>query len=34
LEAEKRINEGDYLTQDDYEKEMNRFFKEELGIER
>jgi hypothetical protein len=33
-EAEKRIEEGEFLTQEEYEKQMDRFFKEELGITR
>ncbi len=34
FEAENRINKGEYLSEEDYEKSMNRFFKEELGIAR
>jgi len=33
-EAEKRIKKGDYLTQNQYDNEMNDFFRNELGIER
>jgi hypothetical protein len=33
-EAEKRINDGDFITEEEYEIQMNRFFSEELGIER
>ena len=33
-EAEKRIKNGDYLTQNQYDKEMDIFFRNELGIEK
>ena len=33
-EAEKRIKNGDYLTQNQYDKEMESFFRNELGIEK
>lgn len=33
-EAEKRINSGDYITEDQYEEQMNNFFKDEFGINR
>lgn len=33
-EAENRINDGEYLTQEQYDETMNKFFKEELGINR
>ena len=33
-EAEQRINDGEYLTKEEYEVQMNKFFKEELGIDR
>ncbi|HQR73493.1 MAG TPA: hypothetical protein PLH07_05425 [Sulfurovum sp.] len=33
-EAEKRITEGHFTTQEEYEEQMNRFFKDELGIDR
>ena len=32
--AEERIKSGDYLTQEQYDIEMNSFFRNELGIER
>ncbi|KIM05585.1 MAG: hypothetical protein KN64_03660 [Sulfurovum sp. AS07-7] len=34
FEAEKRVYNGEFLTQESYEEEMNRFFKEELGFDR
>ena len=34
FEAEERIKDGKYLTEDDYNKKMNDFFKTELGIDR
>lgn len=33
-EAEKRINNGHYITEDEYNKSMDEFFKVELGISR
>lgn len=33
-EAEKRINDGEYISEDEYNKSMDKFFKEELGINR
>ncbi len=33
-EAEKRIDEGDFITEDEYETRMDKFFSEELGIKR
>ena len=33
-EAEKRINDGEYITEEEYNKSMDKFFKEELGINR
>ncbi len=33
-EAEKRIENGEYLTQEQYDTQMNDFFKNELGIDR
>lgn len=33
-EAEKRIEAGEYLSEEEYEKEMDRFFQEELGLQR
>lgn len=33
-EAEDRIKGGEYLTQGQYDELMDRFFKEELGIDR
>ena len=32
--AEERVANGQYLTEEEYEKEMDTFFKEELGIQR
>ena len=32
--AEGRVANGEYLTQEEYEKSMDAFFKEELGIQR
>ena len=34
LESEHRISNGEFHTQEDYEKLMNKFFSEELGIKR
>lgn len=34
LEAENRIKNGDYVTEEEYENEMNKFFEEKLGIKR
>jgi hypothetical protein len=34
FEAEKRIEAGDFITEEEYEIQMNNFFKEELGIAR
>ena len=34
LESEQRIEKGEFHTQEDYEKLMNKFFSEELGIKR
>ncbi len=31
-EAEKRIAKGDYYTQEEYEKRMDNFFENQLGI--
>jgi len=33
-EAEKRISEGDFITEEEYEVQMDKFFAEELGIKR
>ncbi|MBN2825061.1 MAG: hypothetical protein JXQ76_07060 [Campylobacterales bacterium] len=33
-EAEKRIKEGDGMSEEEYETFMDKFFKEELGIDR
>ena len=33
-EAEKRINKGEFLTQEQYDEQMDKFFQEELGINR
>lgn len=33
-EAEKRIDDGDFISEEEYEIQMNKFFKEELGINR
>jgi hypothetical protein len=33
-EAEKRIENGEYLDEEEYELQMDKFFKEELGIDR
>ncbi len=33
-EAEKRIESGEYLTQEQYNEQMDDFFKRELGIDR
>jgi hypothetical protein len=32
--AEKRVADSDYLTEEEYEKEMDAFFMKELGIKR
>ena len=32
--AEKRVANGEYITEEEYEEKMDRFFKEELGIQR
>jgi hypothetical protein len=32
--AEERVSNGEYLLQEEYEQQMDKFFKEELGIER
>jgi len=34
FEAEKRIENGDFITEEEYEIQMDKFFKEELGIVR
>ena len=34
LESEHRISNGEFHTQEDYEKLMNKFFTEELGIKK
>ncbi|MBU1958295.1 hypothetical protein KJ680_07820 [bacterium] len=34
FEAEKRIESGEYLTEQEYDKEMNEFFINEFGIKR
>ena len=34
LESEHRISNGEFHTQEDYEKLMNKFFAEELGIKK
>ena len=34
FEAENRINKGEYLSEEDYEKSMDKFFKEELELAR
>ena len=34
FEAENRINKGEYLSEEDYEKSMDIFFKEELELAR
>lgn len=33
-EAEKRIGAGDFITEEEYETQTDRFFSEELGIQR
>lgn len=33
-EAEKRINDGEYLTEEEYDKAIDDFFTNELGIQR
>jgi len=33
-EAEQRIEEGEYISENEYERQMDKFFKEELGIVR
>jgi len=33
-EAEKRIQEGDFITEEEYEIQMDKFFMDELGISR
>ena len=32
--AEERVANGQYLTEEEYEREMDTFFREELGVER
>jgi len=34
LEAEKRVANGEYQTEEEYEKQMDRFFAEEFGVNR
>ena len=34
LEAEERIKSGEYLSEAQYNELMDRFFKEELGVDR
>lgn len=34
FEAEKRISNGDFITEKEYEKQMDKFFQEELGVKR
>ena len=34
FEAETRIKNGEYITEEQYDRSMDKFFKEELGIER
>ncbi len=32
--AEERVANGEYVTEEEYEKQMDTFFEEELGIKR
>ncbi len=32
--AEERVENGEFLTEEEYEKQMNTFFSKELGIKR
>ena len=33
-EAEKRVKNGHYVTEEEYNERMNKFFKDEFGIDR
>ncbi|RXK14509.1 hypothetical protein CP965_03400 [Halarcobacter mediterraneus] len=34
LDAERRINDGNYITQEQYEEKMDDFFQKEFGVNR